>query len=175
MTRTARYLPFAIFLALAGLFAWRLMRPTDTAIRSALVGQPVPEFALAPAVDGVKGLASGDLRSGERRLINIFASWCVPCIAEAPLLNRLAAEQVTIDGIAVRDRPQDVAAFLKRTGVRFQRIGADPESRIQLALGSSGVPESFIVDGRGIIRYHHVGPIEDGDLPAIRRAWEEAK
>ncbi len=75
----------------------------------------------------------------------------------------LKRQGVPIDAIAVRDRPEDVAAFLARHGDPFDRIGADPESRVQLALGSSGVPETFIVDGRGIIRYQHMGPIEPGD------------
>jgi cytochrome c biogenesis protein CcmG/thiol:disulfide interchange protein DsbE len=87
----------------------------------------------------------------------------------------LKRQGIVIDAVAVRDRPQDVAAFLARHGDPFDRIGSDPESRVQLALGSSGVPESFIVDGRGIIRYQHMGPIEPGDMPAILREWESAK
>jgi cytochrome c biogenesis protein CcmG/thiol:disulfide interchange protein DsbE len=99
----------------------------------------------------------------------------VPCIAEAPLLTELERRGVPIDAIAVRDRPEDVAAFLARHGDPFDRIGTDPESRIQLALGSSGVPETFIVDGRGVIRYQHMGPIEPGDVATILRRWEAAK
>jgi cytochrome c biogenesis protein CcmG/thiol:disulfide interchange protein DsbE len=87
----------------------------------------------------------------------------------------LKRQGVAIDAIAVRDRPEDVAAFLARHGDPFVRIGADPESRVQLALGSSGVPESFIVDGSGIIRYQQMGPIEPDDVPTILREWEAAK
>ena len=108
-------------------------------------------------------------------MINVFASWCVPCIAEAPLLMELKRQGVTIDAVAVRDKPEDLAAFLARHGDPFLAIGSDPESRVQLALGSAGVPESFIVDGRGIIRYQHMGPIEPADVPTILREWEAAK
>jgi len=99
----------------------------------------------------------------------------VPCIAEAPLLIDLKRQGVPIDAIAVRDRPEDVAAFLARHGDPFERIGADPESRIQLAFGSSGVPETFVVDGRGVIRYQHMGPIEPGDVTTIVHEWRAAK
>ena len=108
-------------------------------------------------------------------MVNVFASWCVPCIAEAPLLGELKRQGVAIDAIAVRDKPEDVAAFLARHGDPFDRIGSDLESKVQLALGSSGVPESFIVDGRGIIRYQHMGPIEPKDVATILREWEAAK
>ena len=108
-------------------------------------------------------------------MINLFASWCVPCIAEAPILMELKRQGVAIDAVAVRDRPQDVAEFLARHGDPFVRVGSDPQSNVQLALGSSGVPESFIVDGRGIIRYQHMGPIEPQDVPVLLREWEAAK
>ena len=99
----------------------------------------------------------------------------MPCIAEAPLLLELKRHGLVIDAVAVRDRPDDVADFLSRHGDPFDRIGSDPESRVQLALGSSGVPETFIVDGRGVIRYQHMGPIEAGDLTTILREWEAAR
>jgi cytochrome c biogenesis protein CcmG/thiol:disulfide interchange protein DsbE len=175
MSRWLRFLPLLVLVAFLGAVAWRLGRPADEEIRSQMIGQPVPAFALAPATAGKAGLASVDLAKGQRRLINVFASWCVPCVAEAPLLTELKRQGVVIDAIAVRDRPEDVATFLARHGDPFDRVGADPESRAQLALGSSGVPESFIVDGRGIIRYQHMGPIEQDDLPTIMREWEAAK
>ena len=175
MSRLLRFLPLLVLVAFVIAVAWRLSRPAEEEIRSQLVGQPVPSFALAPALAGRPGLSSTELASGEPRLINVFASWCVPCIAEAPLLMELKRRGVEIDAVAVRDRPEDVAAFLARHGDPFQRIGSDAESRVQLALGSSGVPESFIVDGRGIIRYQHMGPIEPDDLPELLRQWELAK
>lgn len=175
MNRWLRFLPLLVLLAFVGAVAWRLSRPADEEIPSQLVGLPVPAFALAPAMPGKPGLASADLAKGQPRLVNVFASWCVPCIAEAPLLMELKRRGVAIDAVAVRDRPEDVAEFLGRHGDPFDRIGSDLESRVQLALGSSGVPESFIVDGRGAIRYQHMGPIEPDDLPAIMREWEAAK
>ncbi len=175
MTRLLRFLPVIILLAFVGAVAWRLSMPADERITSKLIGQPVPAFTLEPIISTKPGLASVDLAQGKPRLVNVFASWCVPCIAEAPLLDDLHRRRVAIDAIAIRDRPEDVAAFLARHGDPFDRIGSDPESRVQLALGSSGVPESFIVDGRGIIRYQHMGPIEPGDVPKIMREWEAAK
>jgi len=175
MNRALRFLPLMILIAIVGALAWRLSSPPDERIASKMIGQPVPSFTLAPATPGKPGLSSSELATGQSRLINVFASWCVPCIAEAPLLTDIKRQGVPIDAIAVRDRPEDVAAFLARHGDPFERIGADPESRVQLALGSSGVPETFIVDGRGIIRYQHMGPIEPGDIATIVREWEAAK
>ena len=175
MRRGLRFLPLIVLLGFVALVTWRLDGPVDDKIPSRLVGKPVPEFVLASAVPGKAGLTSAELAAGQPRLVNVFASWCVPCIAEAPLLIELKRQGVAIDAIAIRDRPEDVAAFLARHGDPFERVGADPESRVQLALGSSGVPESFIVDGRGIIRYQHMGPIEPGDVPTIFREWEAAK
>ncbi|HET9336440.1 MAG TPA: DsbE family thiol:disulfide interchange protein [Sphingomicrobium sp.] len=175
MNRWLRFLPLLVLAAFVAAVIWRLDRPAEEQIPSQLVGQPVPSFALAPAMPGKAGLLSAELAKGRPRMINVFASWCVPCITEAPLLMELKRQGVAIDAIAVRDRPEDVAAFLARHGDPFLAIGSDPESRVQLALGSSGVPESFIVDGHGIIRYQHMGPIEPGDLPEILREWEAAK
>ncbi|HET9399107.1 MAG TPA: DsbE family thiol:disulfide interchange protein [Sphingomicrobium sp.] len=175
MNRALRFLPLLVLVAFVGAVAWRLAKPADEQIPSQLIGQPVPSFALAGLIPGRPGLSSAELSDGQPRLVNIFASWCVPCIAEAPLLMELKRQGVSIDAIAVRDRSEDVAAFLGRHGDPYVRIGSDPESSVQLALGSSGVPETFVVDGRGIIRYQHMGPIEPQDLPAIIREWEAAK
>ena len=175
MSRVLRFLPLLVLIVFVLAVAWRLNKPAEEEIRSQLIGQPVPAFALAPALPAKPGLASTDLAKGRPRMINVFASWCVPCIAEAPLLMELKRQGVVIDAVAVRDRPEDVAAFLVRHGDPFERIGSDLDSKVQLALGSSGVPESFIVDGRGIIRYQHMGPIEPDDLPELLRQWEAAK
>lgn len=175
MSRPARFLPLLILLVFVAAVAWRLASPADQKIQSKMIGRAVPAFTLAPAVPGKPGLSSKELASGQPRMVNVFASWCVPCIAEAPLLAEIKAKGVPIDAIAVRDRPSDVANFLAERGDPFVRIGADPESRAQLALGSSGVPETFIVDGKGIIRYQHMGPIEPGDVPLLVAQWEAAQ
>ena len=100
----------------------------------------------------------------------------MPCIAEAPVLQQLKARGVAIDGIAIRDRPEDIAAIPRpTTAIRTNASAATAQSRVQIALGSSGVPESFVVDGRGMIRYQHVGPIEPRDMPAILAELEEAR
>ncbi len=170
-----RLLPVALLGLVVAALVWRLANPEDPTIRSRLAGKPVPEFVLPAAVPHKPGLASSDLATGKPRLLNVFASWCVPCIAEARVLGELKRSGVAIDAIAIRDRPEDVARFLAVHGDPFERIGADATSRVQLALGSSGVPESFVVDGRGIIRYQHVGEIEPGDVPALLAALEKAK
>ena len=175
MSRRLRFVPLVIFaLVLAGL-AWRIAVPRDDSVPSQLAGQPVPRFEAPALVPGKPGLSSAELASGAPRLVNFFASWCVPCITEVGVLERLAGQGIAIDGIAVRDRPEDVGGFLARHGDPYRRIGADPESRIQIALGSSGVPESFIVDGRGVIRYQHIGPVEASDLPTILAELEKAR
>ena len=175
MNRALRFLPLLVLIVFVGAVAWRLSSTADEKIASKMIGQPVPAIALAPAVPGKPGLSSTDLAKGQPRLVNVFASWCVPCVAEAPLLSELRRRGMPIDAIAVRDRAEDVSAFLDRHGDPFERIGADPQSQAQLALGSSGVPETFIVDGRGIIRYQHMGPIEPGDVPSLVAQWDAAK
>lgn len=167
--------PLVVFLIFAIVVAVGLYAPSDRTIRSAMVGQPVPAFALAPAVPGKPGLVSADLARGQPRIVNVFASWCLPCIVEAPQLMELQRRGVPIDAIAIRDTPADVADFLARHGDPFTAIGADPDSRVQMALGSSGVPESFVVDGRGIIRHQHIGEIRPEHVEELIAAWEAAK
>jgi cytochrome c biogenesis protein CcmG/thiol:disulfide interchange protein DsbE len=175
MSRGLRFAPAALLLAVLAALVWRLAEPLDTAVRSRLTGKPVPQFALPAALPGKPGLGSQDLARGQPRLLNVFASWCVPCRTEAPVLDELKRRGVPIDAIAIRDRPQDIAAFLARYGDPYVSIGADPTSRAQLALGSAGVPESFVVDGRGIVRYQHVGPMAPRDVPAILAELEKAR
>ena len=166
MSGSWRFAPLAVLLVVVGAMIWRLSAPDDTVIRSQMVGRQLPEIALAPMEAGARPVALRAETDGPI-LVNFFASWCVPCIAEAPVLDLLKGHGAQIVGVAVRDRPEDVAAFLGKNGNPYLRIGGDPESKIQLALGSSGVPETFIVDSRGIIRYQHVGPIETGDVSTI--------
>lgn len=169
------WVPLAIFLVFLVTVAAGLYSPSDRKIPSRLVGKPIPEFALSAAMPQKPGLKSAYFKGGEPRLLNVFASWCVPCIAEAPQLLELARQGIPIDAVALRDRPQDVANFLRRWGDPYQRIGLDMDSRVQLALGSSGVPETFLIDGEGVIRYQHIGDIKPENIPDIIRAYEAAK
>ena len=175
MSRAVRFAPLAILLLLLAGLIWRLATPANREVPSRLTGKPAPTFDLPPAIANKPALSSRDLASGKPRLVNIFASWCVPCVTEVRVLQELQRRGVKIDGIAVRDRSEDIAAFLANYGDPYDRIGSDSESKVQIAMGSSGVPESFIVDGRGMIRYQHIGPIEAADVPAILGALEQAK
>lgn len=174
MSRAVRFAPLGLLLLVIAALVWRLATPTDSNVPSRLEGKRIPAFDLGAVLDTKPALSSGDL-TGNLHLLNIFASWCVPCVGEVKVLQQLKARGVAIDGIAVRDTPEDVAAFLARNGDPYERIGSDPQSAVQIALGSSGVPESFIVDGRGIIRYQHIGPIEPGDVPMILAKLEQAR
>jgi cytochrome c biogenesis protein CcmG, thiol:disulfide interchange protein DsbE len=175
MKRLVLWLPLGLFLAFLLTVALGLYQPSERVIRSKMVGKPIPDFALQAAVPGHPPLSSADLRRGGPRLVNVFASWCAPCKVESPQLMALKRAGVPIDAIAIRDRPEDVARFLAEWGDPFERIGADPQTRVQFALGSSGVPETFVVDGRGIIRHQHIGDIRADDLPEIIAAYEAAK
>lgn len=175
MSRAIRFAPLALLLLIIAALVWRLATPVDTNVSSKLAGKPLPAFALPAALATKPALSSSELATGQPRILNIFASWCVPCIEEVKVLQQLKARGIAIDGIAVRDTPQELSDFLSRNGDPYERIGSDAESRVQIALGSSGVPESFIIDGRGIIRYQHIGAIEPADMPMILSKLEQAR
>ncbi|WP_309623869.1 redoxin family protein [Novosphingobium sp.] len=174
-SRWVLWAPLGLFALFVGVVMVALLRPADREIRSAMLGKPMPQFTLAPAAAGLPGLAHADLADGKVHLVNFFASWCVPCAVEAPQLAALKAAGVDVVGIAIRDRPEDLAVFLRRHGNPFSRIGADNDSRVQFEIGSSGVPESFVIDGKGVIRYQHIGVIQSrADIDAILSAVKEA-
>ena len=170
-----RFLPALLLAGFLVAAIWRLTSPPDVTVRSRMTGKPVPEFALASPLPSQPALASSDLAGGAPKLVNIFASWCVPCIAEAPVLEDLKRKGARIDGIAIRDTPGALGAFLDRHGNPYDRIGSDENSSVQLALGSSGVPETFIVDGKGVIRFQHIGPIKPEDVAGILAKLEEVR
>ncbi|WP_371815539.1 DsbE family thiol:disulfide interchange protein [Erythrobacter sp. JK5] len=142
---------------------------------SAMISKPLPEFDLPPATEGVPGAARADFVGGEPRLLNVWASWCLPCIAEAPQLEALKEQGVEIIGIAIRDKPEDVAAFLERHGNPYSRIGADEISSLMIEIGASGVPETYVIDGAGNIRYQHIGDIRERDVAMLLGKLEEAR
>jgi cytochrome c biogenesis protein CcmG/thiol:disulfide interchange protein DsbE len=173
--KALRFLPLILVALIVAALVWRLANPPDTNVESGMVGKAVPAFVATAALAGEPALSSANLADGRPKLVNFFASWCVPCVGEAPVLTELKQQGVTIVGIAVRDRPADLREFLSGTGNPFDRIGSDPQSKLQLAFGSAGVPETFVVDGHGIIRMQHIGPIEPDDVPDLISAVKEAR
>jgi cytochrome c biogenesis protein CcmG/thiol:disulfide interchange protein DsbE len=157
-------LPLGLFLLVGVFLAIGLTRDPST-LPSALVGKPAPEFALPPLPgrDGQGGLSRADL-GGEPMLVNVFASWCVPCRIEHPMLNRLAEQGVAIHAINYKDRPEDAKAWLAELGDPFRRVGSDRDGRVAIEWGVYGVPETFVVDKDGRIAYRHVGPLQARDL-----------
>ncbi len=175
MRRWLIWTPLVLFALLFAIVAGGLFKPADRVVRSALVGKPLPDFTLPPIAPGKPGLSSAAFRQGQPRLLNIFASWCIPCAAESPQLVRLKAMGVPVDGLAIRDTAPALADFLRRNGDPYDGIGDDRQSAVQLALGSSGVPESFVIDGRGRIVLQHVGDIRADDVATIAAAIRDAK
>ena len=175
MSRVVGFTPLVLLLAIIAALVWRLATPADTNVHSTLEGKPVPAFALPAILPGKPPLSSAELATGQPHLVNIFASWCVPCVTEVRVLQALRDRGVRIEGVAIRDRPHDLADFLTRNGDPYERIGSDPQSQVQISLGSSGVPESFVVDGRGVIRYQHIGPIEASDVRMILSRLQQAR
>jgi cytochrome c biogenesis protein CcmG/thiol:disulfide interchange protein DsbE len=175
VSRAIRFAPLALLVLILAALVWRLATPADTNVHSALEGKPLPAFNLPAIIPGKPALSSAELATGQPHLVNVFASWCVPCVTEVKLLQTLKDRGVHIEGIAVRDRPDDLADFLARNGDPYERIGSDPQSDVQISLGSSGVPESFVVDGKGVIRYQQIGPIDASDVPMILSKLEQAR
>lgn len=165
-------LPLVSFVALAVAMAWGLTRSPDQ-LPSALVGRPVPEFALAPVKGRTVGLSSADLQ-GHVSLVNVFASWCVPCRDEHPILVRLSEQGfVPIYGLNYKDRPEDAQLWLNALGDPYDRTGADLDGRVAIDWGVYGIPETFVIDSDGTIAYKHIGPftqaiMDDTIVPLIR-------
>jgi cytochrome c biogenesis protein CcmG, thiol:disulfide interchange protein DsbE len=174
MRRLLIWAPLVLFALVFGLVAGGLLKPGDRTVHSAMVGKPLPALALPALLPGKPGVATPELK-GKPRLLNVFASWCIPCIAEAPQLMKLKRAGVEIDAIAIRDTPEAVQAFLARHGDPYARIGDDKASRAQLALGSSGVPETFVIDAAGRIAYQHIGDIRDEHVAELLAQLEKAK
>ena len=161
MRRLLYLIPVAVFVAVGIGLAVGLTRDPGT-LPSALIDRPVPTFHL-PALEGGEGFSSEDLK-GQVSLVNVFASWCVPCRVEHPLLMKLAEDGVVIYGINYKDPADQAQAWLAELGDPFQKIGADRDGRVGIEWGVYGVPETFVVDAEGRIRHKHVGPIQPRDL-----------
>jgi len=162
--KSLRYvLPVAVFAVVAAvLFVGLSLRPDI--IPSALINKPVPEFDLPPVRGRELGLASRDLE-GEVSLVNVFASWCVACRAEHPLLMELGRQgTVPVHGLNYKDKPEHASAWLDRFGDPYTRTGADIDGRVGIDFGVYGVPETFVIDADGRIACKHIGPMTRQDL-----------
>jgi len=167
-------LPLVVFLALAALFFFRLGSGDPSRIPSALIGHPAPETSMPPvpgllARDGkpLPGIAAADFK-GAVTLVNVWASWCIPCHDEAPLLNALAEDRrIRLIGINYKDQPDNARRFLGRHGNPFAAAGADGNGRASMEWGVYGVPETFLVGRDGKIAYKLVGPITEANLKSV--------
>lgn len=180
--RWLMFAPLAVFAALVLLFLFRLFAGDPSKLPSALIGKPAPLLTLA-AVEGltqdgraVPGFGPAELQTGRPVLVNVFASWCAPCHQEHPFLMELARDgRLRILGLNYKDKPENARRFLGRLGNPYVAVGVDPDGRNAIEWGVYGVPETFLVDGKGIIVFKHVGPltpeiIRDRLGPAIRAA-----
>jgi cytochrome c biogenesis protein CcmG/thiol:disulfide interchange protein DsbE len=170
-------LPLGLFLSLALIFLLRLESGNDpSVVPSALVGQPAPPFELPPLEGaGVPGFSRADL-DGQVTVVNIFASWCGPCRVEHPQLVALAAdERIRVVGIDYKDQPANALRFLSELGNPYAAIGVDTRGRAAIDWGVYGVPETFVVDRAGVIRFKFIGPlspetVEGNLMPVIEAA-----
>lgn len=140
---------------------------------SALIGQPAPDVALPPLDPAGPGLPAGALATGRPLLLNFFASWCMPCLVEHPSLLALRREGLPLWGIAYKDKPEAARAFLARHGSPYARVALDEPGRAGIDWGVTGVPETFLIDGTGVIRWRYPGPltpeiVQDRLRPALR-------
>lgn len=181
MRRLLLVLPVALFAVLVGVLGVLTLQTQHgrdpSLIPSPLVGKPAPDFILPAVADDVAGgFTTADLR-GKVTMVNVFASWCVPCLAEHPLITRLAEDGLTVYGINHRDEAPEAVKWLKRNGNPYHAVGFDPDGRVSLEWGVTGVPETFIINAAGIITYKHAGPIttqvlEDKILPKLQEAQQ---
>ena len=174
-----RYLLFALpliaLVALVAVFAFSIDRDPGL-VRSVLIDKPAPTFAMAEVPElGVPGFDTASLM-GEVTVVNVFASWCIPCRDEHPLLVALKEMTgVRLFGINQADAPENARAFLAELGNPYDAVGADRDRRVSIDWGVYGVPETFVVDAQGIITFKHVGPLTTQTmqtelLPAIEKA-----
>ncbi len=162
MKRLLYLVPVALFGGLAFLLYIGLFQGPPSELPSPLVGKPAPAFML-PALDNqAQEFSRAELGQGRPVIVNFWASWCAPCRIEHPALQQLAARRgVTLYGIDYKDKPENARAFLTELGNPFGKIDQDQEGRVSIDWGVTGVPETFVIDAKGIIRVHYAGPLTD--------------
>jgi cytochrome c biogenesis protein CcmG/thiol:disulfide interchange protein DsbE len=162
MKRLFFIIPVAVFAALAVLFYTGLFLGPPNVLPSPLVGQVAPPIALPPLDEGAQGFDRSELGNGKPVIVNYWASWCAPCRIEHPTLEALAAKGgITLYGVDYKDKPADARRFLDELGNPFSKINKDQDGRVAIDWGVTGVPETFVVDSKGVIRVHYAGPITD--------------
>jgi len=166
MSRKLAFLiPAALFAVLLAMFAIGL-RHDPHLLPSALIDRPAPDFSLPGLYQSTDGLARNDL-DGRVTLVNFFASWCAPCREEHAQLMALARRPgVTLDGVAYKDKPEESRRFLDLLGNPYRHVGIDRAGTTAIDFGVYGVPEPYVVDSTGRIRYRHVGPLTADDINA---------
>lgn len=168
MRRLLFVLPILAFAGLAALFWKGLSGPPPSTLPSPLIGRPAPGIALPPLDAAVHGFDRADLAAGHPTLVNFWASWCAPCREEHPLLMALAAEKgIALYGVAYKDTPDKARAYLDDLGNPFARVDADMVGRVSIDWGVTGVPETFVVDGAGIVRAHYAGALTQEVLARV--------
>jgi cytochrome c biogenesis protein CcmG/thiol:disulfide interchange protein DsbE len=165
-------IPLGVFVVLVG-FLWAGLRLNPSEVPSPLIDKPAPMFSLPQLQEPAKPLSPEDLR-GQVWLLNVWASWCVSCREEHPLLVQLSQTgQVPIYGLDYKDHPEDAMAWLERFGNPYTAVVTDADGRVGIDYGVYGVPETYLIDKQGVIRYKHIGPltpkaIEEILLPKVR-------
>jgi cytochrome c biogenesis protein CcmG, thiol:disulfide interchange protein DsbE len=159
------FLPLLIFVGM-GLVLFKGLYGDPSHLPSALIGKPAPAFDLPPVLGaGNPGLKSADLSQGKVTVVNVWASWCIPCRDEVPLLMELGKRtDIALVGINNKDEAANATRFMATLGNPFTAIGADLSGRAAIDWGVYGVPETFIVDGKGVVRHKHVGPLTPMDM-----------
>jgi len=178
MKRGIYLLPIAGFAVLAFFLFKSLWSPPPDLVPSALLNKPAPRLVLPGLDDKSAAFTPADLAAGHVSVVNVFASWCAPCRTEADQLTELAKlPGVALYGMTQKDKPEATRAFLDEVGNPFTRISRDDDGRASIEWGVYGVPETYVVDGKGIIRLKYVGPLSDDVLktqlvPAIKAAQD---